>query len=90
MAGPKKTTLKRVPDPDVVSLLRDILAEAESGEVQGVALSAVTNWGDVTTSMAGLCHVFTQVGALESLKVRLLVNRFAVLRDDLRGVFTDD
>ena len=61
------------PVDEVVSLLRDVLARAEAGEIIGVGVAmACAGRCDATTYAVGDANIATLVLACERLKVRLL------------------
>lgn len=60
------------PIPQVVWLLRDLLARAQTGEIQSVAVATEADQSSITTGFAGDIDVWRLVGAMEELKLRLL------------------
>lgn len=57
---------------DVVTLLRDLLAKAESGEIAGVAYACVTIDGCVSTANSKTINQSALLGGLERIKYRML------------------
>lgn len=83
------------PQPDVVAMFEGMLAEALVGRIQSAAVVALLDDGVVSThykfadtSPEGSAHVF--VGALETLKFRLLADMYAVATPFEASEATDD
>ena len=81
VADPAKP-LGAQPQPDVVELVEALFAEAMIGRVQSIAVVSLLDDGVVSThyrfaetSPEGSAHMF--VGALETLKHRLLADMYA-------------
>lgn len=58
---------------DVVERLRELLAMAESGELQGIAYAAIGSDGMVITGCSKNVNQMAIVGGLERIKYRLVV-----------------
>lgn len=78
--------IKRKPQEDVVRSLERLVDDARAGELQGFVLAGVNERGDVITAHAGDRLVFSQIGALEVLKAKLLVESSQMVRECVREV----
>ena len=72
-AGPIEPTTPPPPNPELINLLRQVLAAAEAGHVQSVAVGTINANGSIGI---GLCltpgHNFALVGVLETIKLQAL------------------
>lgn len=59
------------PQPDIITTLRELLAEAESGKVQELAFAAYDNEGH-TLHWCSKQNSETLIGALETTKCRIV------------------
>lgn len=66
------TALVVPPAEDVVDTLRRLLAEAEAGSIQAIAIATEVTDRSIGTVFAGNVDVWRMVGALEYLKLRLM------------------
>jgi hypothetical protein len=66
---------EHAPDGDVVETLRELLAEAERGEIIAIAFATENTGRESATGWAGgeRMNTFAVIGAIERLKHRLLV-----------------
>lgn len=62
------------PDADVVGLLKDLLAQAEKGDLRGVALVGQLGDGSVEHTIVGEIEPYRIIGALEIVKTDLLLD----------------
>lgn len=62
---------------DVVALLRNALERAERGEIEAIVLAAQSVERCIATAYAGEPDVYRLVGAIESLKRRIMDNEDA-------------
>ena len=72
------TDLKHVqpePNPELVAELKDLLAKAERGEIQAMAVATLNTGGEFMTGWeAGALPVLTLLGAAEMLKADIMLN----------------
>lgn len=88
MNKPMPVTIERKPNAEVVRVLEMALEEARTGELQGFCLAGVNARGDVLTKICGERMVFSQVGALEALKLRMLLQKVEGIREEISGILT--
>lgn len=63
------------PNPMLVEQLKDLLASAESGEIQAMAVATLNSGGEFIVGWeAGTCPVLSLLGAAEMLKAEILIN----------------
>jgi hypothetical protein len=60
------------PVDSCVECLRDLLAQAESGELVGIAYGAVSRNGQGQNGIGGMIGGYSMVGALEMAKAELI------------------
>lgn len=74
MSAPIRAIARRPADPKVVEAMREMLAKAESGEIQSIAGVAVDPGAGVVTFRAQSKHesVFQLIGALRILEAKLV------------------
>lgn len=63
------------PNPLLVEQLKDLLASAESGEIQAMGIATLNAGGEFITGWeAGECPVLSLLGAAEMLKADIMLN----------------
>lgn len=62
----------RQPDSSVVALLKDLLRQAEAGEIVSLIYSAEVAGGHVQSGYTPIENVYSSIGQLEQMKLRLL------------------
>jgi hypothetical protein len=60
------------PDELVVDMLRRLLADAEAGNIQAIAIATEVTDRSIGTAFAGAVDVWRMIGAIEDLKRRLM------------------
>jgi len=77
----KPVEIKRKPDVDVVVLLESLLEDARIGELQGVVVAGVTSHGDVYSGLAGQLLPYAQIGIMECIKLRIMLQHDEEIQD---------
>ncbi len=75
---------KQNPDEDVIAAVEDLLEDAKSGRLQGIAAAGVNEKREVITVFAGLSLPFQQVGALQAVCTSILIRDSAQVAKSLR------
>ena len=70
----------------VVGTLERLLDDARAGEIQGFAFAGVNARGDVFTACKGERLIFSQIGALDALKVMILLQNGEGIRDEIKRI----
>lgn len=60
------------PVADLIDVLQDLLVQAQSGELQALAFAGTCCDNTVASGLAGNIDVFTTVGVLRHIELRLL------------------